>query len=242
VAQRKIGYFFYNTFLALSGLLLSPVIIYRVITGFSSVGTIFKRNKPLTVKPALWIHAATEEQLAVLAYILPGLTALFADYRTVLTYTGKNAVCADKPPAPDIIFFPLPYSMEFWGRKILAQFNPQLLLLIEDPFYPNLVRHAKAAGTKIVLIGGRVNRRLSLVYRMAPQFLKSVFEGIDLLIMNSVAEANRIGSMGAALAGILVSPAVGGGDDEWEDSAKPKDDHSLKQTVGAIGTLLGRGF
>lgn len=241
MAKRSIGYFFYNTFLALVGLIQLPVIVFRILTGSPVGGVSFKKNSDLSQKPALWIHAATEEQLAILAGIISILTSLFAGYQFVLTYTGKNAVNAGKSLQQDLHFIALPFSVELFSRRILSQINPQLLLVIEDPFYPNLVRHCKAAGVKIALIGGRVNHRLSLVYRLAPQFLNTVFQGIDLLMMNSVPEANRIGKMGAALSRILVSKAVGNPDDIWENAAEP-DDNSLKEAVGAIGTLLGRNF
>ena len=240
MAKRKIGYFFYNTFLALVGLVLLPVVILRILTG-SLARTSFKKNNPLSEKPALWIHAATEGQLAFLAGILPTLTSLFTGYQGVLTYTGKNTVNAGKSLPQDLLFIVLPFSIEFSVQKIISQIKPRLLLMIEDPFYPNLVRHCKAAGVKVALIGGRVNRRLSLVYRLAPKFLKSVFQGTDLLMMNSVTEANRIGKMGAVLATILVSKAVGNPGDGWEGAAEPDDD-SIKEAVGAIGILLGRSF
>ncbi len=242
MAKRKLGYFFYNTFLALAGLILSPFIIFQIITGFAAVWTSLKKSKPLLSKPVFWIHAASEEQLTAINGILPELTLSFSGYQPVLTYTGKNASNAGKSLGSDLMFVVLPYSVEFCASKILAQFKPQLVLMIEDPFHPNLVRHCKAAGVKVALIGGRVNHRLSLVYRLAPQFLKSVFQGIDLLIMDSVAEANRIGKLGAVLSTILVSGAVGCQVDAWRDDVKPVADDSLKETVEVIVTLLGRGF
>ena len=240
MVKRRIGYFFYNTFLALVGLFLLPIVFFRILTS-PAIWASFPQKNHLSEKPALWIHAATEEQLAVLTDILPTLTSFFAGYQVVLTYTGKNAVNAGKSLPPDLFFIVLPFSVELFVRRILSRINPQLLLMIEDPFYPNLVRHCKEAGVKIALIGGRVNHRLSLVYRLAPKFLNTIFQGIDLLMMNSVAEANRIGRKGAVLPTILVSKAIGNQADGWEDAAEPDED-SLKEAVGAIGTLLGGAF
>lgn len=241
MAERKIGYFFYNTFLALVWLVRLPVVIFRILTG-SPVGWASWNGKGrFSAKPVLWIHAATEEQLGILAGILPTLTSFFAGYQGVLTYTGKNGVNAGKSLPPGLELIVLPFPVEFSVGKIISQFKPRLLLMIEDPFYPNLVRHCKAAGVKVALIGGRVNHRLSLVYRLAPKFLNTVFQGIDLLMMNSVTEANRIGKMGAVLDTILVAKAIGNQDGGWEDTVTP-DEGSLKEAVGAIGALLGRSF
>lgn len=241
MAKRKLGYFFYNTFLALTGLILLPVIIFRIFTGYSTVGTSFKKQDGPSLKPTLWIHAATKGQLTVINSIFEQLTSSFTGYQVVLTYTGKTPLSADMSLAPDIMSIVLPYSIEFCASKIISQINPELILMVEDPFYPNLVRHSNAAGIKVALIGGRVNFRLSSAYRLAPEFIKSVLNGIDLLMMGSVAEANGIGKLGAALPTILVSRAVGHQDMEWEGD-RPDADHLLKEAVGAIGTLLGRGF
>lgn len=237
MAERKIGYFFYNTFLALVGLVRLPVVFYRILTGSPAGWASWNGNNRVSEESALWIHAATEEQLAILVGILPTLTSLFAGYQGVLTYTGKRGVNVGKSLPLGLQLLVLPFPVEFFVRKIISQIKPRLLLMIEDPFYPNLVRHCKAAGVKVAVIGGRVNHRLSLVYRLAPKFLHTVFQGIDLLMMNSVAEANRIGKMGAVLTRILVAKAIG----NQEDAAEP-DEASLKEAVGAIGSLLGRSF
>lgn len=241
MAERKIGYFFYNTFLALVGLVRLPIVIFHVLTGSPVGWASWKGSNRFSAKPAFWIHTANDEQLRILAGILPTLTSLFAGYQGVLTYTGKNGVNAAKSLPPGLELIVLPFPVEFSVHKIISQFKPRLLLMIEDPFYPNLVRHCKAAGVKVALIGGRVNHRLSVVYRLAPKFLNTVFQGIDLLMMNSVAEANRIGKMGAVLATILVSKAIGNQNSGWGDATTPDED-SLKEAVGAIGVLLGRSF
>lgn len=235
MAQRRIGYFFYNTLLALAGLIYLPVIIFRIVTGYPTVGTSFKKQNGSILKPTLWIHAATEGQLTVIDGIFEQLTSFFTGYQMVLTYTGKNVVNVGKPPDSIQMLVVLPYSVEFCATKILAHFEPKLLLMVEDPLYPNLVHRCKAAGIKVALIGGRVNRRLLSVHRLAPEFLKSVLKGIDLLMMDSVAEANKIGKLGATLSKILVSGAIGYQGDEGND-----DDDSLKEAFGAIGSLLGR--
>lgn len=237
MAQRRIGCFFYNIFLALAGLILLPVIIFRFVTGYPASGISFKKQDGSSLKPTLWIHATTEGQLSVIDGIFEQLTSFFTGYQVVLTYTGKSVVNVGKPLDSSLMLVVLPYSVEFCAAKILSHFKPKLLLMVEDPLYPNLVHRCKAAGIKVALIGGRVNRRLLSVHRLAPEFIKSVLKGIDLLMMDSVAEANKIGKLGATLSKILVSRAIGyQGDDGNDDD----DDDSLKEAFGAIGSLLGR--
>ncbi len=242
MAEQRIGYFLYNTFLALAALILWPLIVFRILTKFPTGWTVLKEKTGVITKPVIWIHAATEGQIATLANIYQELTRVFTRYQLVVTCTGNKAATFGRSLAPELMLIVFPYSVEYCSKKIISYLKPQLLLLIDDCFYPNLLRHCKTAGSKSALIGGRVNKRLSFTFRLAPNFLKSILKRIDLLMMTSVTEANQVGKLGAALSTIVVSNAVGEQEDRWKGGAELNDNDSLKKAVGAIGTLLGGTF
>lgn len=241
MAKRKIGYFCYNTFLALAALILAPIIIFRILANSKLVLTSFNNISGVS-KPVIWVHAASKHQIPVAADILQELASVFSGYQLVITYSGSNAVSIGESVNPDQLFIPLPYPVELCSKKIISHIKPHLFLMIEDCFYPNLIRLCKISGSKVALICGRVDNRLSKVYRSAPNFLRTILEQIDLLMMSSVTEANGIGKLGAPLSAIMVSDAVGYRDADSKGEAERGYKDSVKQGVCTIRTLLGRNL
>ncbi len=238
MAKRKVGYFFYNTFLALAALILAPIIIYRILVNLQLFSASFNKLSGV-LKPVIWVHAASERQIPVAADILQELTAAFSGYQPVITYSGINAASIGQSVKPDQLFIPLPCPVELCSKKI-SHLKPHLLLMIEDCFYPNLIRHCKASGVKLALIYGKVDNRLIKISCLAPNFLRMAFNQIDLLMMGSVTEANQVGKLGAPLSAIVVSEAVGFRDADLKGQTELSDNGSVKQGVCIIGTLLGR--
>lgn len=232
MAQRKIGYFLYNTFLALN----APVILFRALTDIK-LRLKFKNISEVS-KPKIWVHAITEPQLNLAGSILQEWESLFPGYQPVLTYSGKNATEISKRFDPERQLIVLPYPIEFCSRQNINRINPCLVILIEDCFYPRLIRLCKKNGSKIALIEGRVNKRLNLVHRLAPGFLKTVFQQVDLFLMNSVDGANSIGKLGAKLSSILVSNA------ENHRNGPPQENEfkRIDSVNKAMGALLGRNL
>lgn len=240
MAKRKIGYFCYNTFLALAALILSPIILFRILA-YYKLRFNFHKDFSKNIKPVIWVHAVSEQQLIAAENVLHGLRTILSDYQPVVTYTGWNMEKAVQTVKSKYLFKILPYPIEFCFKTIVSRIKPCLFIVFEDCFYPNQIRFCKAAGSKVALINGRVNNKLSLIFRLAPNFLKSTFEQIDLLMMGTVAEANRIGQMGAHLSAIMVSDVISY-QDELNDEVELNGNNIVNKGICTIGTLLGRNL
>lgn len=240
MANRKIGYFCYNTFLALASLFLAAMAIFRVLANYQSRRSFFNNISGIS-KPIIWIHAATEGQLTYAHRVLKSLEAILSDYQPILTYTGKESAQTIQLTNSNFLVTVLPYSIELFPKQILSRIKPRLFLMVEDCFYPNQIRLSKEAGSKVALINGRVNHRLVLVHRVAPAFLKAIFEQIDPVIMESVDEANRIGQLGAELSSILVSDSYSDRD-EGQNGFETNGHDAITKTVYATVALLRRNF
>lgn len=232
MAQRKLGYLCYNTFLALA----APVILFRVLIAIKS-RLKFKYLSEVS-KPKIWIHTTSKPQLSLVGIILQEWVRIFPGYQPVLTYSGKNATKISKWFDPERQLIVLPYPIEFCSLQNINRINPCLVILIEDCFYPRLIRLCKKNGSKVALIEGRVNKRMNLVHRLAPGFLRTVLQQVDLFLMNSVDEANGIGKFGAKLSSILVSNVD-------NHQSRPSEENGFKRIDSvnkAMGALLGRNL
>ena len=191
-------------------------------------------------KPVILIYVASKRQQTVAEIILKEWQSLFSDYQLLLTYSVRKIIPgAIRLFNSELQLVVMRYPIEVCFHKNINRIKPCLILLIEDCFYPRLIRFSKKIGSKVVLINGRVTNGLRLVHRLAPRFLKAVFEQVDLLIMDSVDEANRIGKLGAELSSIMVSNVIDYRYDSFDEKESNRTD-TISKVTDAIGALLRR--
>jgi len=241
VAQRKVGslsviYIFYNIFLIMAALALAPVILFRALV--EKARPTCKKITGIS-KPVIWIHAASKRQQIVAGIIIKEWVRAFSGYQWILTYSGSSLSRAVPWFDSELQVVVMPYPIEFCSLKNINRIKPCLFVMIEDCFYPRLIRFSKRIGAKVVLINGRVNYRLELVHGLAPGFLKAIFEQVDLLIMAAADEANHMGELGAKLSSIMVSNVMDGRDGSFEEKKFSETD-SMSKITDAIGALLRR--
>jgi 3-deoxy-D-manno-octulosonic-acid transferase len=222
--------------LILAALVLAPVILFRTLV--DKARPAFKNIAGIS-KPVIWIHTASKRQRILAGIILKEWASSFAGYQLILTYSGRNIPKAIPWFNSELQSVVMPYPIEFCSLKNVTRIKPSLLLMIEDCFYPRLIRFSKRTGSKVALINGRINNRLELVRGLAPGFLKTVFGQVDLLIMASADEANRIGKLGAKLSAIMVSNVADARDGLFDENGLRESD-SVNKAIDAIGELLRR--
>lgn len=242
MAEQRIGYFWYNTLLTLTALILLPIIIFRMVVKFRYTLLLIRKITRLPLKQFIWVHAGARDQIAAAGPLLREIAARFDGYQLLATYSGNHDAALNDQTNFELLYIPLPYAVELWASKLISRFKPQLVLLVGECFYPNLIRSCQKAGSKVVLINGRVNRKIAAVHRIAPHFLKLVLGRLDRLLMGSVAEANRIGELGAPLSAIGVIGPEGPQGLGKNGNPEHSETDSTSEAVLSIEALLGGTF
>lgn len=114
---------------------------------------------------------------------------------STVTHTG-NRVAADRFKDRAVIIY-LPLDLSFITNKVIKIINPKTVLIAETEIWPNFIKSLNSHGAKIALFNGRVSRDSFKGYRMVAPLLRGVLRKIDLFLMQSKSDADKIVSLGA---------------------------------------------
>jgi 3-deoxy-D-manno-octulosonic-acid transferase len=155
--------------------------------------------------PAIWIHAVSVgEVLAVtsLAEALRSRWPAFEVYVSTTTDTGQNLARA-RFGADHVFYFPI--DLGFAIRPYLERLRPQLMVIAETEFWPNVLRLAKRSGARVAVVNARLSDRSLAGYKRLGWWLPSVLAQVDLFLAQSGEDRKRLLEIGAPEARVAVT-------------------------------------
>jgi 3-deoxy-D-manno-octulosonic-acid transferase len=102
-----------------------------------------------------------------------------------------------KKKHPDRIVFYCPLDFSWAVRRAIQRIRPNLLVLVELELWPNLIRAAKEAGTRVAVVNGRLSEHSFRGYRRLRPFIAHVLAQIDLVAAQDATCAERFRQLGA---------------------------------------------
>jgi 3-deoxy-D-manno-octulosonic-acid transferase len=161
---------------------------------------------PGTRRPRIWVHAASAGDvkavyplLLALRRELPGAAIVLA----VATRTGLAMADSLRVPVEHAFFAPL--DIAHACTRAARRIRPDLLLLEYAELWPNLVTAARRAGARVVLTNGRVSPRGFGRARLVRGLYGRLLAEVDLCLMRSAGDAERIEALGASRSRIAVT-------------------------------------
>jgi 3-deoxy-D-manno-octulosonic-acid transferase len=113
-----------------------------------------------------------------------------------VTPAGREAGEARLPSVAGRFYLPLDWG---WAvRRALARLQPSLLVMVETELWPNLLRAAQRAGTRVVLVNARLSVRSLRGYKLVRPFMRRVLADVDAICAQSETDAERYRQLGAA--------------------------------------------
>jgi len=143
-------------------------------------------------KEIIWIHAVSVGEVKSAKGLLEKLrnenpnTYILV---TTCTATGQEEAKRSLTQANGFHFLPIDFSwiMKRWVRAL----QPKLLIFVETDLWYNLLKAAKKAGTKTVLVSGKMSERSFRRYNFASFFAKKIFSLIDLTLVQNEEHQKR---------------------------------------------------
>jgi 3-deoxy-D-manno-octulosonic-acid transferase len=145
-------------------------------------------------RPAVWIHAASAGETASAAPLVAALREHFPNDPILFTFTsryGKEMATRRLGEIVDSISFS-PLDLPLFCRRFLNLVRPRLYVMVETDLWPNLVRHAKRRGAAVAIASGHAGPR-----SFPRPFWRAVLGHVDLLLMQTEADARNIRGRGA---------------------------------------------
>ena len=190
----------YNTVLILGfpvivGLLLTKKRCQRGI--FARLGKIPEELQSLSGR-VVWIHAAS---LGEVTAVIPLVKAMKEEdplqefVVSTVTETGREMVLNQLHGIARHCYAPI--DMWWAVTRYVQALNPCLFLLVESEFWPNLLGSLQKYQVPVCLVNGRISSRSFLRYRLVKKFMRTVWASLDLALMQTAHDAERIRELGA---------------------------------------------
>ena len=149
--------------------------------------------------PLIWIHSASVgESLSALPLIAriredwPGLNILM----TTGTVTSARLMAERLPEG--VIHQYAPVDLPAAVRRFLAHWRPALGLIVESEFWPNLLLQARAQGTALVLVNGRISAASFASWRRIRPLIGHLLGQFEVTLAQSREDEAHLRDLGAA--------------------------------------------
>ena len=149
--------------------------------------------------PRIWLHGASAGDLLSLQPMMKDLKARSPGCCLIVTTITNSgiAMARKKIREADVVLY-APYDLPGATRRAMAMLRPDLLVLEYTEIWPNLIRAARKAGVRIALTNGRFDAEKMPRYRALFRAVGNPLRAIDLFLMRSDEEAERVLALGAA--------------------------------------------
>jgi 3-deoxy-D-manno-octulosonic-acid transferase len=207
-------YILYNIVLVLLTVLLSPVILFKLITvpkyrgGISQkLGRVRKKVKRVIqgTRP-IWVHAVSVGEVMAAHPLIRELKKKYPGRKLILstvTVTG-NYTARQRVPEADAVFF-FPFDYPWIVRRVIRRINPVIVLVAETELWPNFFRELTRAGIPSAVINGRISGSSYKNYLKFKSFFRQVFGQVTLFCMQSEDDAARVKEIGAPAERVMVT-------------------------------------
>ncbi len=148
--------------------------------------------------PVVWVHAVS---LGEVTAVVPLLRAMKKEdpqqaiVVSTVTETGREMVLNQLKGVAIHCYAPL----DFWWavNRYVRVLNPRLFLLVESEIWPNLLTSLAQNHVSVCLVNGRISSRSFSRYQMVKSLMKRIWSFLDLALMQTSQDAERIKQLGA---------------------------------------------
>jgi 3-deoxy-D-manno-octulosonic-acid transferase len=218
-------YFAYSLLLTLGFVLLIPRFILdalrhgKYVAGFRErLGSFASLNHQ--GRPVIWVHCVSVGETQAARPLVESLRRHLPDHLLVIstiTLTGQRlAREVFKDSAAKVFYFPFDWG--FTARRALRRINPAAVLLLETELWPGFLRQCTKHEVPVVVVNGRLSDRSFKRYQWVRSFIAPVLRSLELAVMQTREDADRINALGMPAERIFVS-----GNLKFDASAVPPD-------------------
>src|SRR5690242_17994283 len=131
---------------------------------------------------SIWIHAVSVGEVLAISQLVGELTRQEPDRQVFISTTTATGQALARQRFGEQRVFYMPLDFRFALRPYFASLRPELLILAETEFWPNLLHMAKKNGTRVAVVNARISDRSFPRYRRFRSFFSRVLSDIDLFL------------------------------------------------------------
>jgi len=184
----------------------------------------------LAGRRAIWVHAVSVGEVQAAGPLLQLLAQAYPQDPLVLSsITPGGFELASRQLDGRVIPVYFPLDLRCSVDRALETLRPRILLLMESELWPTVIRLTKARGVPVAVVNGRLSARAFARYHWVRPVVGAMLNRVDLFLMQSQADANRLLELGVRPERVQVA-----GNLKWDASLK------VRPEPEAIRGLAGR--
>lgn len=171
--------------------------------------------------PLVWVHGASVGEVLS---VLPVVEHIRAQGFNVLVTSGTvtAAQMAEQRMPAGTLHQYVPLDSPRFVQSFLNHWRPELALIAESEFWPNLLMEASARGIPVVLVNGRLSLRSFTRWKKAGKTARFLLSNFDLCLAQDREIADRLAQLGARR--VLAT-----GNLKFDVMPPPADPHDLQE-------------
>ncbi len=182
--------------------------------------------------PVIWIHAVSLGEVSAIVPMLRQMKERYPHCSLVVstvTETGREKVMTQLEGIASHCYVPIDI---WWAvERYVRTLRPQLFILVESEFWPNLLKSLQRHHVPICLVNGRVSSRSFSRYVWVKRFMAQVLSCLDMALMQSGVDAERMRTLGASSQAVHVT-----GNMKFDQTIEKAEPHysneALRRTLG----------
>jgi len=204
-------------------LVCSPMILYRSLRygkyreGFRQkfLGRIPRRQRVLQNRPEtpdtkiVWFHAVSVGEVKLLRPLLQKIREVHPDWHCTISTTSKTGMdLAKQLFGKDWTVFYCPLDFSWATEKAFQRLQPDLLVLVEQELWPNLIESAKRHHAKLALVNGRFGESGYKRYLWIRPIITPMLRQFDLIAPQNETYAGWFRRLGVSCEAIKITGAI----------------------------------
>jgi 3-deoxy-D-manno-octulosonic-acid transferase len=177
---------------------------YRAGLG-ERLGRIPRRLRRDQSQPTIWVHAVSVGEVLAVSGSIAELKTRLPGHRIVVSTTTDTGQKQARSRFGEENVFYVPLDFEFAIRPYLDVLRPELMVVAETEFWPNLLRLAHQSGAKIAIVNARISDRSLRGYLRFRPLLRRVLEHVHVFLAQTEDDARRLREVGAPSDRVRVS-------------------------------------
>lgn len=154
---------------------------------------------------SIWVHAVSVGEVLAVSQLIKDLQQQHPDRQIfVSTTTATGQALARQRFGENRVFF-MPLDFGFAVRRYLNALKPQLIVIAETEFWPNLLHLARKRQSSVAIVNARISDRSFPRYRRFRWFFGRVLSEVDLFLTQTSDDAQRLREIGAPTERVRVS-------------------------------------
>ncbi|MEZ5765136.1 MAG: 3-deoxy-D-manno-octulosonic acid transferase [Xanthobacteraceae bacterium] len=146
--------------------------------------------------PLIWIHGASVGEVLAVSALVERLRAM--NIRILLTSgTVTSASIVAERFAADVIHQFIPYDAPRFVTRFLDHWQPNVALMIESDFWPNLILGAADRRIPMIAINSRISQRSFQRWGAAPAMMRTLLGQFEMCLAQSQGDADRFTALGS---------------------------------------------